>query len=381
MGDRPNVFYGEKTMTEQAVGSIQLKSYIAPGAPATRTPCDGTEPPLRVEYGFTPRWFRERCQVDFSEHWHLDPEYRAEGLDRMRRLLRRTFPDLALSDVGPEAPPATLDAVHGGVFVARLFDIPVEYYPHNWPAAQLVFLEPDIIAKLVPPDLEHVPVFAQVLEQMDTIERISGRIEGYLNWQGVLNNAFRIRGPEILMDLVADPSLAHHLFEVVTATMIDGMQRIYARQRRSGVIVRHATVSNCLVNMVSPETYSEHLLPYDRKIREAFDLFGVHNCAWNVDPYIDAYASIPGLGYVDMGIRSNLAHARKMCPEARRAIMYTPMDLVNKSPEALRDDLVRIGREIAPCDIVLADIDHETPDERVRLFAQLCAEVSETLQA
>ena len=367
-------------MADQIISSRQLKSYIAPGAPATRTPCDGSESPLRVEYGFTPRWFRERCNVDFSERWHLDPHYRAEGLGRMRTLLRSTFPDLTLSDVSPEAPPVTLDAVHGAVFVARLFDIPVEYYPHNWPAAQLVFLLPDVIAKLQPPDLENVPVFTQVLEQMDVIEELSGRIEGYLNWQGVLNNAFRIRGPEILTDLVADPPLAHHLFEVITTTLIDGMRRIYARQRHSGVIVRHATVSNCLVNMVSPEIYLEHLLPYDRKIREAFDLFGVHNCAWNVDPYIDAYASIPGLGYVDMGIRSNLAHAKKMCPDTRRAIMYTPMDLVNKSPEALRADLERIWYEIAPCDIVLADIDHETPDDRVRTFARLCAEISSNPQ-
>ena len=83
----------------------RLRSYIAPGAPATRAPCDGTEPDLRVEFGFTPRWFHERCGVDFSERWHLDPIYRRESLVTMRRELNRRFPSLELGGPEPDACP------------------------------------------------------------------------------------------------------------------------------------------------------------------------------------------------------------------------------------------------------------------------------------
>jgi len=141
-------------------------------------------------------------------------------------------------------------------------------------------------------------------------------------------------------------------------------------------VVRHATVSNCLVNMISPEAYGEHLLPYDRMIRDAFDHFGVHNCAWNVDPYIADYATIPGLGYVDMGIESDLARAKALCPAARRAVMYKPTDLAAKPLDAadlpsVRSDLSHIRRELSPCDVVMADIDHDTPDGRVVAFADM----------
>jgi hypothetical protein len=213
------------------------------------------------------------------------------------------------------------------------------------------------------------------MEQMDEIERLSGRILGYVNWQGSLNNALRIRGPEILTDLMTDPPLAHHLLEVVAQTMIAGMKALYARQAQSGVVVRHATVSNCTVNMVSGDSYRESLLPYDRMISEAFEHFGVHNCAWNVDPYIESYAGIRQLGYVDMGLESNLARAREVCPNARRAVMYTPKDLQAKSLEELEADLRRIYTELGPCDVVMADIDHETPDERVRDFARLAEKI------
>lgn len=349
----------------------QLRSYIAPAAPATRAPCDGTESDMRIEFGFTPRWYRERCGIDFSERWHLDPLYRRKTVVTMREELNRSFPGLRLGGEEPGRTPATLDGVHGALFVAMIFGIPAEYYADNWPAAKHAFLSEDAIATLDVPHLPDVPVFAQLLEQMDVIEHAFGRIEGYVNWQGVLNNAYRIRGPEILADLAANPPLARHLFEVVARTMIAGMRLVYERQRKTGVIVKHATISNCLVNMVSPETYRERLLPYDAMISKAFEYFGIHNCAWNVDAYIEDYAAIRTLGYIDMGIESGLAKAKRLCPNTRRAVMYKPTDLVAKPLEEIRADLVRIRRQLSPCDIVMADIDHGTPAGRVTAFARM----------
>ncbi len=353
----------------------QLRSYIAPGAPATRRPCDGTEPPLRIEFGFTPRWYRARLGIDFSERWHLDPQYRRETVVAMKQELNRRFPGLGLGGDAPEDTPANLDGVHGALLFAQAFGMPAEYYADNWPAALPQHLTEAQTAELEPPSLPDTPVFAQLLEQMETIAREYGRIEGYLNWQGVLNNAQRIRGPEILTDLMVNPELARRLFDVVTETMIAGMKLVYERQRQSGVTVRHATVSNCFVNMVSPDAYREHLLPCDLRIAEAFEIIGIHNCAWNVDPYIEDYAAVPNLAYVDMGLSSDLNRARELCPNARRALMYTPMDLANKTLEEIHADLRRIHAELGPCDVVMADIDHETPDERVLAVAAMAREI------
>ena len=361
--------------SESGIACGQLRSYIAPGAPATRTPCDGTETDLRVEFGFTPRWYHQHLGIDFTERWHVDPLYRHASVVSMRHELNRRFPGLRLGGDDPVRTTATLDGVHGAVVVSSLFGIPAEYYADNWPAATHAYLSEKQIASLDVPAVADNPVMCQILEQMDVIEREFGRIEGYLNWQGVLNNAYRIRGPELFADLLANAALAHHLFEIVAQTMIAGMRFIYDRQAKSGVVVRHATVSNCLVNMVSPEIYREHLRPYDARIAVAFPLFGIHNCAWNVDPYIADYAAIHPLGYVDMGLESNLECARRLCPDARRAVMYTPKDLLHKSPDLIRRDLTRIARELGPCDVVMADIDYETPDERVLLFAQIVAQI------
>ena len=351
----------------------QLRSYIAPAAPATRAPCDGTEPNMRIEFGFTPRWFHEHCGIDFSEQWHLDPFYRRETLVAACKELNRRFPKLQLGGDDPDSRPASLDGVHGALLVAMIHGVPAEYYADNWPAAKLVFLDENATAALTVPDIPATPVMQQLLEQMDVIEAEHGRIEGYLNWQGVLNNAFRIRGETVLTDMVMNPDLAHHLFDVITSTMIAGMRLVYARQLESGVVVRHATVSNCVVNMISPELYREFLFPCDKRIAEAFDLFGIHNCAWNVDPYLEDYARIGPLGYIDMGLDSDLECARRLCPEARRAVMYKPTDLTGKSEDEIQADLERIHRELSPCDIVMADVDFGTDERRVIAFAKMAA--------
>jgi len=296
----------------------------------------------------------------------------------MRRELQACFGPLGMEKQFALSPPGNLDGVYGAMLVTNIFGIQADYYTDNWPAARHDYLSVDEIVVMEPPQLQDNPAFVSILEQMDVIEREFGRIEGYLNWQGVLNNAYRIRGPEILSDMLCNPSLAIHLFEVITETMIAGMRSVYARQAATGVYVDHATVSNCLVNMVSPESYETLLKPWDQRIASEFQRFGIHNCAWNVDPYIEQYAKVTPLDYVDMGLSSSLENARKLCPAARRALMYTPMDLLQKSPESIQADLKRIFRELGPCDVVMADIDAETPDARVIEFATWAQNAVET---
>ena len=358
-------------MTEKP--PFQLVSYIAPGAPATRRPARGDEPFLRPETGFTPKWHRENAGIDFGEAFHRDPVRRRAAVLAMRGGLERRFPGTGLGRTGE--PLDLLTGAYGACAVAAMFGVPVHYLPDQWPTCAGPYLDDDAVDRIEPVDPSSNPFFQELLAQVEWIAGSEGRVEGFINWQGVLNNAQRIRGPEILTDLMVNPELARRLFDVVTETMIAGMKLVYERQRQSGVTVRHATVSNCFVNMVSPDAYREHLLPCDLRIAEAFEIIGIHNCAWNVDPYIEDYATVPNLAYVDMGLGSDLNRARELCPNARRALMYTPMDLANKALEEIHADLRRIHAELGPCDVVMADIDHETPDERVLAVAAMAREI------
>lgn len=355
--------------------SRKLISYISPGAPATRRPADGNEPFLRIELGFTPRWYRQFLNIDFGEVWHTDPAYRQDAIIKMKEILKQHFPEIASNEI-PELRDDILTGVFGACAISAIYGVPIIYFPDNWPNCGHKYLTDEKIENLEPPDLDDNPFFKSLLRQLDWIEKKKGIIAGYVNLQGVLNNAIRLRGEQLMLDMLESPRLAKHLLECVCRTMTDAAGRIQARQESSGFKTGFFTVSNCMVNMVSPEIYEEFLLPLDVRIAEEFKLIGVHNCAWRIDPYLEHYRKIPNVAYIDMGLNSDFKKAKSFFPDARRAVMYPPVDIANKNMGQIRNDLGRIAEELGPCDLVCADIEAGVPDSRVIEIHALCRELS-----
>jgi hypothetical protein len=360
-----------------AIASRQLLYYIPLSAIPGRRPADGTEPFIRPEVGFNPNWFHVRCGIDFSERWHEDPDYRWETLQIMAAENDRRFPGYPIGGVLDGKPPRDLlTGIYGAAAMGRLLGLSIRYFPNAWPANVGSRLSDDAVADLAPPDLSSHPCFQEILRQVDRAVELTGSAEGYLHWQGVLNTAYRLRGDAIFTDLIEEPARARRVFEVVTDTMVDGASALTAHQRSRGFEVRFLSTANCMLNMISPAQYREHLLPHDRRLREAFEVFGIHNCAWSIDPHMDAYAEIGDLAYIDMGLASDLARARRLFPHARRNLLYTPMDLKHKPWPALKTDLDRIAEELGPCDLGLPDIEADVPDERVLAVLEYCRELS-----
>ena len=362
--------------------SDQLISYLALSAPATRRPAEGNEPFLRPEIGFTPKWYHHYLKINFDEQWHADPSYRKETILQMRGELHRRFPNTKIGRIDqPDKPLDILTGTYGANSIAAIYGIPIVYAKDNWPNSAHEYLSEEQITNLEPPNLDTNEHFQNLMDQVELIADTEGRIEGFINWQGVLNNAQRLRGQELFMDMMINPDLASHLFECVATTMIDAAKRLHKRQLKSGVSNNFFTMSNCLVNMVSSEDYYRLLLPHDQRISEAFETVGIHNCSWNATPYFDSYSKIQNNKYIDMGQDSDLLRAKKLFPSERRSIMYTPMDVANKRLEEIRADLENIADKFGPCDIVAADIEVETPDQRVLDFITLCEETSFKKQA
>jgi hypothetical protein len=355
----------------------QLISYLAPAAPATRREADGHEAYLRSEVGFTPAWYRQHADLDFGERFHCDARYRRECVLQMRGLLNQHFPGLGIGGSNrPETPLDLLTGTFGACTVAAIYGVPIVYAPDNWPNCAHEYLTDRQVAELEPPDLDANPHFRRLMEQLDWIAGREGRIEGFINWQGVLNNAQRLRGAQLFVDLIEAPERCRHLFACVCETMIQGIRRLHERQRASGVEHRFVTISNCLVNLISPATYRDLLLPFDRNLAEVYHRLGLHNCAWNVNPYLDHYATIPHVAYLDMGVSSDFKRAKRLFPHSRLAVMYPPNELANRPMAEIETVLQRIAAELSPCDVVFADIEAGTPDERIRAVVQLCRQIS-----
>lgn len=362
----------EQTGRSRRMEDYTLRNYIPIGGPATRQPADGTESPFRVSLGFSPRWYHDRMGIDFSQRWHKDPVYRYETLVQMKTLLHDKFPQVeafcpVVNEQGIEESCATLDGAYGAMLIAEIYGLEVHYYPDNWPSTDTsCHFTREELEGLEPFRLEENRAFHELMGQMDCIAERWGKISGYLNYQGVLNNALRLRGQDIFLDMYDDPEFVHHLFRHITETMIAVAKAVQKRQRESGFFIDLFSCSNCVMNMISAEMYEEFVLPYDQQLSREFSRFGIHTCNWNATPYIDSLSRISKMGYIDMGMDTDMERMRRVFPHARRAVLYSPVRAETLPAEEIRKDMKKIADELAPCDFVLADLETTMSDERVR---------------
>jgi hypothetical protein len=291
----------------------------------------------------------------------------------MKAELVRAFPTVVYWNLSYEDDLATLSGCYGACVIPQMFGLPPRYGVDRWPV-----VDPDrklSVKEIESLDIEKLfesPFVEEVFHQMDIIESEWGKVHGYLNWQGVLNNAFHIRGQDIFTDIYEQPDFVHDFFLVICEVMIRLSKMVQDRQRKSGFYVNQFSVSNCVVNMISPQMYREFVFPHDRRIALSFERFGVHTCNWDITPYVEILKDLPNLGYLDMGMMTDLVKVKEMFPDTRRAVMYSPVTLQDASLEILRRDMEKISLELSPCDIVMADIQASTSDKRVNELLEIC---------
>ena len=358
-----------------------LRYYLPIAGPGTREPCQGNESSFRVCLGFTPKWYRDRLEIDFSEIWHKDPAYRYDSIMLMKKYLSVRFPSIENFKIncvnGIDYSCATLDGVYGSVLISAIYGQKVNYFKDNWPSINTTeHYTKEQLKKIPAFDPEKNPAFLELVNQMDIMEKKWGKISGYLNYQGVLNNAFKLRGQEIFMDMADDPEFADWLFNHICETMSTVAKIVQKRQRSSGFDVDLFSCSNCVVNMISPEMYNEFILPYDRKFSLEFKRFGIHTCNWDASPYLEGMRNIENIGYIDMGMDSDLEKAKKLFPQARRNIIFSPVKIKEESVETLETDFRKIHRAYGPCDITLADIETDVSESKVQRILEIADEIA-----
>ena len=348
---------------------LQLKSYIPIGGALTWIPTDGNEPNMRFVPGFDLQWYHTRLGIDFSESWHMDANLRYKATHKMKRYINGVFPgfqEFELKYNGDvEESCAAISGVHGVMLIHKIYGGKVLYRAGGWPDAPPdIYITHEEIRSLKPFDLDNNPVVQNLLSQMDVLQERYGIVYGYLNYQGVLNTAFRLRGTNIFSDMIDEPELADALFSHISQTTRALALMVQKRQRESGFCVNLIGSSNCVLNMISPKMYEDMLFKYDYFLSTAFERYAVHTCNWDITPYIEVLRKLPHVGYIDMGADSDYEKVRATFPHARGNVLMSPV--VMKKTRLERSRMVdRIADIMVPCDISMGSIDTSVPDEEI----------------
>jgi len=335
-------------------------------------PDNVTKDNIVVVTGFMPAWWKQEYGITFGRDFHLDAGVHHDTMARMESVLRERFGDLPNFFCGDDYENSyPVERRYGDGFIPALFGAEVSFDDASGhPYAASMNLSDEEILDLQTPDIENNPVFNSILQSwQDSYDQTTGE----LGFEGVINIAYKLRGEEMFLDLALKPELIHLLFEVIYQTLDKVVHQVRQWQQPAGQKPSFFVNCNCLINMLSGEMYQKQLFDYDRRFSESFDIFGIHTCNWSIDPYLDTFADIKELDYLDMGPDTDLDRVHKLFPELRPSVFLHPEKFKRMGAGEIKTEITELGKRIGKGYILLSDLEAGTTDGQIRAAYEAAA--------
>ena len=259
------------------------------------------------------------------------------------------------------------------------------YQPDNSPQVVCANIDVDDIGDIQVPDLDHSEVWARTQKQIDGLLEKYGRVETYVNLQGIQNIALDLMGQDVFMAYYTDPEEITGLLRKITDMSLEIGKRFYklSNDISGGVtgIVRDVMpdnylTSNCSVEMVSNQIYEEFLMPFDIELANTFTSFGIHHCGKSMEHVVEGYSKVPNLKFAEVGAGSDIAVCRKQLPDTCLNLRYSAVTLQTQTPDEIHarvEEMLRLGKaDEGNISISCVGMDKNTPEENILAFLDAC---------
>lgn len=332
---------------------------------------------LPVELIFMPNWWHRHYGIAFDQSFYLDKETRIANEQRMNAILHQRFGQMGLGEVNPQRHPIIGSKhVAGGFVMPALMGCQIQFSPDQSPWPNLASLDDAQVMALQVPDIQNTWPMQDLIADMDTLEQEFGYVEGDFDIDGVINLALHLRGQQLFVDMVENPTLAHHLFDVCARTMAEVAEYVKRRTGTCAIATDRMIVhvdetiflhSNCSVQMISPQHYQEFLLKSELYLASRLQPYGIHHCGARMEGYSPAYAQVPS-AYFDIGWEADFGRCRELLPEAFFNLRLSPTRMQFLSPAEIAADtekLLRSCPRLERAGISCINMDYATPDENI----------------
>ncbi len=342
----------------------------------------------RIPYGITfhPSWWHKNVGIDFSRPFFDDYRYRMECDVRMRRALYDRFGAYGIGEKQPAPRPLLgTDLLAAGYLYSQLMGCEIVYQPDNSPQVLCRNLNAEDLEDVRVPDLDRDPVWAATQRQIDGLLAEYGRVETYVNLQGIQNIALDLMGQELYLAYYSDPDEVSALLRKITDLSVELGRRFYALSSDiSGgvtgivrqVMPRNYLTSNCSVDMISNACYEEFLLPHDLRLASEFPCFGIHHCGSSMEHVCAGYAKVKNLAFAEVGAGSDIAWVRAHLPGIWLNLRYSAVRIREETPDQIRENTARMLRDGRASEgkisISCVGMDADTPEENVLAFLDAC---------
>lgn len=329
---------------------------------------------IPVEVIFNPNWWNRHSGISFDQSFYFDKGIRIHNDLVMRRVLFERF---GLGEADPQPSPVIGSRyVAGGFVLPALFGVEIRFRENEAPTPIPLNLSREEVFALKTIDLSTTWPMDILIADMDALEMEFGCVVGDFDTDGILNTALHLRGMQIFTDFKKNPDLVDHLFSLIAETTLSVASYMKRRTGTSAIATNRSILnvdpqihlhSNCSVQMISPATYEEFLFPYEIFLAERLQPYGIHHCGNNLHRYTSAYRKVSAV-FFDVGWGSDVAKCRDAFPEAFLNLRLSPVDMLWKKPEEMREITTRLlaaGYSPGKTGICCINMDDGTPDENV----------------
>lgn len=320
-----------------------------------------------LSFNFMPSWWYREYGIAYKERVFLDPEYRAQILREMSRLIYERFGDIGMGERDPSPVYCNdnlVDATMPAALGCEVFFMD-DQYPTSVP------LKEEEIRRLVAPqNIADIFPFREIIRQAKEMNARHG-LDLRPGWglPGVQNVAVQVRGTDFFLDYYAEPSLATRLLDLGFHLMVSSLDYFFS----VGATPNALCNQNCTVPLVGPNTYQEYLFPYEQKLYAVAQKrqigYAIHHCG-HFDEYAPFYRRVGNFSSLSIGWGSDIRLALDTFPEAKigyivghQFIKDGPVKVIRDTFRALVD---KAGADIRRVSFDISDLDYGTPDEHIR---------------
>ncbi len=332
---------------------------------------------LPIELVFNPNWWYQTAGISFDESFYLDRETRIQNDVTMRRVLYERYGEMGPGEPDPQPRPI-IGSMHvaGGFIIPALLGAETAFEKNAAPWTIRADLSAEQVEALERPDFKETWPMKQLIADMDVLEAEYGYVVGDFNTDGLLNTAYHLRGQDLFLDFYDAPDRVRRLFDLIAELIIEVAGYVRQRTGTCSVSVNRMVYhvdpglflhANCTVQMISPDTYRQMLLPVERTMAERLQPYGIHHCGNNLHRIAPVYAELP-VAFFGVGWGSDVARCREVLPDAFFNLRLDPVRMLQCTPQEIAEDTEKLLLAAGPLEqagVCCINMDYGTPDDNI----------------
>ena len=345
--------------------------------------------PIPVDIVLAPRWWCKNIGMTFDKDFFFNPIRRVESERLMEQTLYDRWGKFGLGRYRNMDRPE-VGAVHlaAGFMISGMLGCVVEFNEDNPPHVRTAFRDN---LKVSAADAFKSTLFRDFENLTESLKKSYGYLCGDVNWGGILNIAFDMRGQDLFTDMLESPGYVRAFFDEIKKVITRFVDTVQSETGTSSISVNRNVVhikkpvflhSECTHTMISESHYEQFLFAADAQWNREWRPFGLHYCGEDPHRFAALFKQLPFLDFLDVGWGGNIRLLRQHLPNTFLNLRLSPVEIVSQRPDEIRRTIRKLVNESGDpwlTGICCINMDDQVGDDQITAIFESVSELREEL--